>query len=100
MSSLSKEELRKRILSKEIFEPMLNKTFSEADINKNGYIEKFELANFLKSIYRAICLPPPADTEIEKELKRLDRNDDNKISKEEFRILVQDLCLFFLDNSF
>ena len=99
-NSSSKEELRKRILSKEIFEPMLNKTFNDTDINKNGYIEIFELANFLKSIYKAIGLPSPSDIEIEKELKRLDRNGDNKISKEEFRILVQDLCLYFIDKSF
>ena len=99
-NSSSKEDFRRRILSKEIFEPMLNKTFTDIDINKNGYIEKFELANFLKSIYNAIGLPSPSDTEIEKELKRLDKNGDNKITKEELRILVKDLCLYFIDKSF
>ena len=99
-ASSSKEDLKRRILSKEIFEPMLNKTFSDIDINKNGYIEKFELANFLKTIYKAIGFPSPSDSEIEKEIKRLDKNEDNKISKEELRILVKDLCLYFIDESF
>ena len=99
-NSSSKEELKRRILSKEIFEPMLNKTFKDTDINKNCYIEKFELANFLKSIYKVVGLPSPSDTEIEKELKKLDKNGDNKLSKEEFRILVQDLCIYFIDKSF
>ncbi len=94
----NKEELKRLILDRNAFEPMVDKTFKDTDINKNGYIEKNELASLLKTIYASIGLPPPPIADIEKELKRLDKNGDKKISKEEFKILVRDLCLYFIDQ--
>lgn len=98
MSGATKEQLKKRILDKNTFEPMVDKTFNDTDINKNGYIEKNELARLLKTIYASIGLPAPPVADIEKELKRLDKNGDKKISKEEFKILIKDLCLYFIDQ--
>ena len=95
-----KEELKNRILNKEdTFNEMVDKTFHDADLNKNNFIERDELATLLKSIYATIGLPPPSKSDVDLELKRLDKNKDKKISKEEFRILVKDLCLFFIDQS-
>ena len=109
MSKTNKEELKKKILNKEIFNAMVDKTFNDADLNKNNYIEKdelntllksiYELAILLKSIYGTLGLNPPEEKEIDDELKRLDKNDDRKLSKEEFRALVRDLCLYFIDQS-
>ncbi len=99
MSKTNKEELKKKILNKEIFNAMVDKTFNDADLNKNNYIEKDELNTLLKSIYATIGLPAPSKSDVELELKRLDKNDDRKLSKEEFRALVRDLCLYFIDQS-
>ena len=99
MSKTNKEELKKKILNKEIFNAMVDKTFNDADLNKNNYIEKDELNTLLKSIYATIGLPAPSKSDVELELKRLDKNDDKKLSKEEFRALVRDLCLYFIDQS-
>ena len=100
MSKKKKEELKNRILNKEdTFNEMVDKTFHDADLNKNNFIERDELATLLKSIYATIGLPPPSKSDVDLELKRLDKNKDKKISKEEFRILVKDLCLFFIDQS-
>lgn len=94
----SKEDLKKRILDKNNFEAIVDKTFRDADLNKNDYIEKNELAVLLKSIYGTLGLPPPSKSDIEQELKRLDRNGDKKLSKNEFRVLVRDLCLYFIEQ--
>ena len=99
MSKTNKEELKKKILNKEIFNAMVDKTFNDADLNKNNYIEKDELNTLLKSIYATIGLPAPSKSDVELELKRLHKNDDRKLSKEEFRALVRDLCLYFIDQS-
>ena len=32
------------------------------------------------------------------EFKRLDKNKDNKISQEEFKVLVKDLAMFSIEN--
>ena len=95
----SKEELKRRLLDKKTFEEMVNKTFRDADLNKNDYIEKNELAVLLKSIYGTIGLPQPSKSDIDKELKRLDKNGDKKLSKKEFSVLVRDLCLYFIEQS-
>ena len=94
-----KAELKKKILDKDNFNEMLDKTFQETDLNKNNYIEKNELAILLKSIYATVGLPPPSKTDIEQELERLDKNGDKKLSKQEFKVLVRDLCLFFIDQA-
>ena len=99
MSKANKEDLKKKILNKETFNAMLDKTFQDADLNKNNYIEKDELSTLLKSIYATIGLPPPSQSDVELELKRLDKNKDKKLSKEEFKSLVKDLCLYFIDQS-
>ena len=94
-----KAQLKKKILDKDNFNEMLDKTFQETDLNKNNYIEKNELAILLKSIYATVGLPPPSKTDIEQELERLDKNGDKKLSKQEFKVLVRDLCLFFIDQA-
>ncbi len=93
------EQLKKKILDKNTFDPMVDRTFTKTDTNRNGYIEHNELANLLKSIYKALGFPAPPDAEIEKELKRLDKNGDRRISKQEFKILIRDLCLYFIEQA-
>ena len=99
MSKQKKEEMKKKIFENDIFNSILDKTFSDADRNNNGYIEKNELAALLKSIYATMGLPAPSKSDIEQELKRLDKNGDKKLSKQEFQVLVRDLCLYFIDQS-
>ena len=93
------EQLKKKILDKNYFDPMADKTFTKTDTNRNGYIEHNELAHLLKSIYNTLGFPAPPDGEIEKELKRLDKNGDRRISRQEFKILIRDLCLYFIDQA-
>jgi len=95
----SKEILKKKLLDKNTFEEMVNKTFRDADLNKDDFIQKEELAVLLKSIYGTLGLPPPSKSDIDKELKRLDKNGDKKLSKKEFSVLVRDLCLYFIEQS-
>ena len=95
----SKELLKKKLLDKNTFEEMVNKTFRDADLNKYDFIQKEELAVLLKSIYGTLGLPPPSKSDIDKELKRLDKNGDKKLSKKEFSVLVRDLCLYFIEQS-
>ena len=93
-----KEELKKKIMNQELFNEMVDKTFRDADLNKNNYIEKNELSTLLKSIYVTVGLPPPSTSDIELELRRLDKNGDQKLSKQEFKTLVKDLFLYFIES--
>ena len=95
-----KANLKKILLNEKNFQPLVDKTFNDSDTNKSGFIEKKELTTLLKSIYATVGLHSPPEEDIIKEFKRLDKNDDNKISKEEFSILIKDLCLFFIDQSY
>ena len=94
-----KDDLKKRVFDKDYFSSLVDKTFQDADLNKSDYIEREELGIVLKSIYATIGLPPPSQSDINQELKRLDKNGDKKLSKQEFKSLVKDLCLFFIENS-
>ena len=99
MSDDKKAELRKKLLDEDNLNAMVDKTFKGADLNRSDFIEKDELATLLKSIYATVGLPPPSKQDIDQELKRLDKNKDKRLSKEEFKVLVKDLCLFFVDQA-
>ena len=98
MNKDNKDKIRKRILDENVFGPMVEKTFKDADLDQSGFIEKNELAILLKSIHGTLNIPPPSNEDIEKELRRLDTNSDGKISKQEFRVLVKDLAMFTVDQ--
>ena len=98
MNPNEKNELKNKILSDEYFYPLVEKTFKSSDLDGSGFIEKNELAILLKSIHNTLNIPPPSNEDIEKELRRLDKNSDGKISKQEFRVLVKDLAMFTVDQ--
>ena len=95
---MSKESLKKKVLDDRVLNEMVETTFANADLNKNSIIERNELAILLKSIYGTLGLRPPKESEIDQELRRLDKNKDGKLSKSEFKTLVRDLALFSIEN--
>ena len=60
--------------------------FDKVDKNKNGYIEKNELANLIQELINKLKKETkiPED-KVETALKVIDTDGDGKISKEEFR---------------
>ena len=77
---------------------MVETTFTQEDLNQNSTIERNELALLLKKIYVTLDIDPPSESDIDNEYKRLDKNSDGKLNKEEFKILVKDLTLFSAEN--
>ena len=76
------------ILSEELFEPLVDQTFSDADTE---WIRANRSINWL---HFGLGIPAPTNEDIDKELKRLDTNKDGKVSKTE---LVKELALHCLD---
>ena len=95
---MDKEALKRKVLDDSVLDEMVETTFVNADLNKNSIIERNELAVLLRSIYGTLGLNPPLESEIDQELKRLDRNNDGKLSKSEFKTLVRDLAMFSIEN--
>ena len=94
---MDKESLKKKLQDGALLDEMVDSTFANADLNKNSFIERNELAILLKSIYGTLGLNPPEEKEID-ELKILDIDKDHKLSKEEFKTLVKDLAMFSVEN--
>ena len=95
---MDKESLRNKILNGTYLNDIVESTFKNADLNKNTIIERSEFTILLKSIYATLGLDPPEKNEINEEFKRLDKDNDDKLSKGEFKILVKELTLFSIDN--
>ena len=95
---MDKEALKEKINNGALLDEMVQTTFKNADLNKNSFIDRNELSMLLKNVYGTLGLSPPKEKEIDDELKRLDKNNDNKISQEEFKVLVKDLAMFSIEN--
>ena len=95
---MDKEALKEKVNNGAILDEMVETTFKNADLNKNSFIDRNELSILLKNVYGTLGLDPPKEKEINDELKRLDKNSDNKISKDEFKVLVKDLAMFSIEN--
>ena len=95
---MDKETLKEKLKDGALLDEMVDTTFKNADLNKNSFIESSELAILLKSIYGTLGLNPPEEKEIDDELKRLDKNKDQKLSKEEFKVFVKELAMFSVEN--
>ena len=95
---MDKEALEEKVNNGALLDEMVETTFKNADLNKNSFIDRNELSILLKNVYGTLGLDPPKEKEINDELKRLDKNSDNKISKEEFKVLVKDLAMFSIEN--
>ena len=97
MITSARELVKKKMLEERIFEPLVNKTFEEFDLNHSGFIEIEEFTPLIKDIHRTLHLPPPSELEIKNELKRLDADKDGKLNKNEYRELIQDLILYTIE---
>ena len=98
MNSAQREEAKRKLMDEQVFAPLLEQTFNDADVDKSGFIEKDELTEVLKGLHFGLGIPAPTKIGVEKELKRLDTNNDGKISKDEFRVLVREIALHCIDN--
>ena len=92
------DKLKEKGIDEKAFEEMVETTFTQADLNQNSTIERNELALLLKKIYVTLDIDPPSESDIDNEYKRLDKNSDGKLNKEEFKILVKDLAIFSAEN--
>ena len=92
------DKLKEKGIDEKAFEEMVETTFTQADLNQNSTIERNELALLLKKIYVTLGIDPPSESDIDNEYKRLDKNSDGKLNKEEFKILVKDLAIFSAEN--
>ena len=93
-----KKKLRIKVLDENIFGPIVDNTFRNADINNSGYIEKKELYILLNKIRQNLDIPLAREEDVNNELNRLDTNKDGKISKNEFRELVKEIIMFSIDQ--
>ena len=67
--------------------------FAVFDLDKSGFIDNKELENALKTIAETNSFKPPSHEEITKTLNELDKNNDGKLNKDEFKTFVRELLI-------
>ena len=97
MNTNFKETVKEKMLDRNIFGPLVDKTFEEFDLNHSGFLELEEFTPLINDIHRTLKLRQPTSSEIEKELKRYDIDKDGKLNKNEYKELVQDLISYTID---
>ena len=79
------------------FETALEKGFAEIDLDKNGYIDKVEFGKAAQDIIQLLGGPGSVQEKINSQFAKYDKNHDQKISKDEFRVMLREIILSLLD---
>ena len=93
-----KSIVKSKLQSRNILDPLVDKTFEENRIKNNNFIEKDKFTIIIKDIYKTLHLPPPSISKIDKEMLRLNKKKDGKLKKEEYRELIEDLIKLIIDS--
>ena len=93
-----KKIVKTKLHSRSIIEPFIDKTFEGFKIKNNNFIEKDKLTIIINDIHKTLHLPPPSDSKINEEMRKLNRKKDGKLKKEEYKILIEDLIKVLIDS--
>ena len=70
---------------------IMESAFRAVDIDCNGFLEKVELEQVLIQVAKDIAVESPTKDEVTDILEEIDENGDEKISKDEFQNLIQQI---------
>ena len=93
-----KKIVKEKLHSRNIIEPFIDKTFEGYKIKNNNYIEMDKFIIIIKDIHRTLHLPPPTNSKINEEMRKLNRKKDGQLKKEEYKLLIEDLIKVLIDS--
>ena len=95
----TREEFIKKLNGSEEFESYLDELFKGIDKNNNGFIENSELYFCISELAKiGFKKTVPSKEEVEEIMNQREINKDGKLSKDEFRPLIKDICLQLFDK--
>eukprot|EP00825_Cyclidium_porcatum_P007961 TRINITY_DN1399_c0_g1_i3.p1 TRINITY_DN1399_c0_g1~~TRINITY_DN1399_c0_g1_i3.p1 ORF type:complete len:102 (+),score=35.93 TRINITY_DN1399_c0_g1_i3:235-540(+) len=87
---MSKNIAIKDILNdKEKLKQITKTAFDAVDNDGSGFLELNELENVMKTVAKDVGASEPTTEEVKEIMKELDTNGDQKISLEEFQVLIE-----------
>ena len=89
-----KEDLKMALKDENKLNEYIDKYFNETDKEQSGYIDLDEFVFLEKKFCALLDLPEPNREEVALEFKRIDKDKSGSISKEEFRKVVRELCIY------
>ena len=72
--------------------------FDAVDLDGSGFLEKDELAEVMKQVAGDMKVKPPTDGDIDAVLRELDEDYDEKVSKDEFCLLIVSVLRKMLES--
>lgn len=97
MDEKSKERIKQMLDDEGLLHLFTKSSFDEMDMDGSGYIDRAELANLLHKAARDFGERAPTDDEVRGEFAQLDRNHDEKITYDEFTVLMTDMLKRWVD---
>ena len=95
--SFNKANLANKIKDDAFVSEVAKKYFDNYDINSNGYIEKKELSNVMKSISMTYFNCEPEKGVIEAQFSKLDKDKNNKLDLAEFKSFIKDFLKMMVE---
>ena len=67
------------------------KAFDAVDLDNSGFLERNELELIMRNVSIDLGVQKPTDKEIDDVMKELDKNNDGRLSVDEFQILIEQI---------
>jgi len=93
-----KEAAKKLLADDAKFDQVFERTFKKCDKNFDKKIDDFEYFNFLNQMVQDFGLKTLDFSEVQKEFKKADVNNDGSISKEEFKTELKKKLEFYAND--
>ena len=88
MNSASIEQF---LHDKKKLQDITKKAFDAVDLDNSGYLERNEVEVVMKNVAADLGVQKPSDKEIDDVIKELDKNNDGRLSVDEFQVLIEQI---------
>ncbi len=88
MNSASIEQF---LHDKKKLKDITKKAFDAVDLDNSGYLERNEVEVVMKNVAVDLGVQKPSDKEIDDVIKELDKNNDGRLSVDEFQVLIEQI---------
>lgn len=88
---MSKKQAKALLADEKKLNELAKMAFDGSDTDHSGYIEIAEMKEIIVTMSKEMGIEPPSDTDIQSVITHLDKNKNDRLEFDEFKVFIVDL---------